>query len=93
MTIAVLALLGAVVLGGAGFTVRGERVRNPLGAIGLVVVLAVAAALAWRAGRPGDGVSTAGLLLAVAAERFIIGTLASGLWAIGCVGVAVLLRS
>jgi hypothetical protein len=29
----------------------------------------------------------------VAAERFIIGTLASGLWAIACVGVAVLLRS
>ena len=29
----------------------------------------------------------------VASERFIIGTLASGLWALGCVGVAVLLRS
>lgn len=28
-----------------------------------------------------------------AAERFIVGTLASGLWAAGCVGVAVLLRS
>jgi hypothetical protein len=28
----------------------------------------------------------------VAAERFIIGTLASGLWAIGCAGAAVLLR-
>jgi len=28
----------------------------------------------------------------VAAERFIIGTLASGLWALACVGVAVLLR-
>ena len=28
----------------------------------------------------------------VASERFIIGTLASGLWALGCVGVAVLLR-
>jgi hypothetical protein len=27
-----------------------------------------------------------------AAERFIVGTLASGLWAAGCVGVAVLLR-
>jgi hypothetical protein len=27
-----------------------------------------------------------------AAERFIVGTLASGLWATGCVGVAVLLR-
>jgi hypothetical protein len=172
MTIAVLALLAAVVLAGAGLTVRGERLRNPLGAIGLVVLLAVAAALAWRAGRPGDGVATAGLLLAVgaaalgggpvatavlraadpgsgperrrasdpevlrggawigvlergaiaatvlagwteglavlvavkglgrfnelkapvAAERFIIGTLASGLWALACVGTAVLLR-
>ena len=29
----------------------------------------------------------------VASERFIIGTLASGLWALGCVGVALLLRS
>ena len=29
----------------------------------------------------------------VASERFIIGTLASGLWALGCVGVAVLLRT
>jgi hypothetical protein len=28
----------------------------------------------------------------VAAERFIIGTLASGLWAVGCAGVALLLR-
>jgi hypothetical protein len=28
-----------------------------------------------------------------AAERFIVGTLASGLWAAGCVGVAVLLRA
>jgi hypothetical protein len=28
-----------------------------------------------------------------AAERFIIGSLASGLWAVACVGVAVLLRS
>jgi len=28
----------------------------------------------------------------VAAERFIIGTLASGLWALACVGVGVLLR-
>jgi hypothetical protein len=173
MSIAVLALLGALVLGGAGLMLRGEKARNPAGAVGLVTVLAVAAALAWRAGRVGDGVSTAGLLLAVgaaalgggpvvtavlraadpgaaperrrasdpevlrggawigvlertaiaatvlagwaeglavliavkglgrfnelkapvAAERFIIGTLASGLWAIGCVGVAVLLRS
>jgi hypothetical protein len=29
----------------------------------------------------------------VAAERFIIGTLASGLWAVGCAGVALLLRA
>jgi hypothetical protein len=173
MTIAVLALLGALVLLGAGLTLRGERVREPGGALLLVVVLAVAAGLAWRAGRPGDDLVTAGLLLAVgaaavgggpvvtavlraadpgsgperrrasdpevlrggawigvlertaiagtvlagwpeglavliavkglcrfnelkapvAAERFIIGTLASGLWAIGCVGVALLLRT
>jgi hypothetical protein len=173
MTIAVLALLGALVLLGAGLTLRGERVREPGGALLLVLVLGVAAALAWRAGRPGDDLVTAGLLLAVgaaavgggpvvtavlraadpgsgperrrasdpevlrggawigvlertaiagtvlagwpeglavliavkglgrfnelkapvAAERFIIGTLASGLWAIGCVGVALLLRT
>jgi hypothetical protein len=173
MTIAVLALLGALVLLGGVLTLRGERVRHPAGAVLLVVVLAAAAVLAWRAGRPGDVVATAGLLLAVgaaalgggpvvtavlraadpgsgperrrasdpevlrggawigvlertaiagtvlagwqeglavliavkglgrfnelkapvAAERFIIGTLASGLWAIACVGVAVLLRS
>ena len=172
MTIAVLALLGALVLLGGALTVRGERVRHPAGAVLLVVVLAVAAVLAWRSGRPGEVVATAGLLLAVgaaalgggpvvtavlraadpgsgperrrasdpevlrggawigvlertaiagtvlagwqeglavliavkglgrfnelkapvAAERFIIGTLASGLWALGCVGVAVLLR-
>ena len=28
-----------------------------------------------------------------AAERFILGTLASGLWAVACVGVVLLLRS
>ncbi|TFV87332.1 hypothetical protein E4P40_11545, partial [Blastococcus sp. CT_GayMR20] len=28
-----------------------------------------------------------------AAERFIVGTLASGLWAAGCVGVALLIRA
>jgi hypothetical protein len=28
-----------------------------------------------------------------AAERFIVGTLASGLWAVACVGIAVLVRS
>lgn len=172
MTVAVLALLGAVLLLGGGLTLRGERLRSPLGAIALVVVLAVAAALAWRAGPMSSGGATAGLLLAVgaaalgggpvvtavlraadpdsgpdrrrasdpevlrggawigvlertavaatvlagweeglavliavkglgrfnelkapvAAERFIIGTLASGLWAMACVGTAVLLR-
>ncbi len=173
MTIAVLALLGVLVLLGGGLTLRGERVRHPAGAVLLVVVLAVAAVLAWRAGRPGEDVATAGVLLAVgaaalgggpvvtavlraadpgsgperrrasdpevlrggawigvlertaiagtvlagwqeglavliavkglgrfnelkapvAAERFIIGTLASGLWALACVGVAALLRT
>jgi hypothetical protein len=28
-----------------------------------------------------------------AAERFIVGTLASGLWAVACVGIAVLIRA
>jgi hypothetical protein len=174
MTIAVLVLLAALVLGGGGLTLRGEKPRTPpLGAVLLGVVLAVAAGLAWWAGRVGNGVATAGLLLAVAAaalgggpvvtavlsaadpgagpqvprasdpevlrggawigvlersaiaatvlagwqeglavliavkglgrfnelkapvaaERFIIGTLASGLWALACAGVAVLLRS
>jgi hypothetical protein len=172
MSIAVLVLLGALGLGGAGLSLRGERLRGPLGAVLLVTVLTVAAALAWRVGRVGSGVATTGLLLAVAAaalgggpvvtavlraadpgagperrrasdpevlrggawigvlertvvaatvlagwqeglavliavkglgrfnelkapvaaERFIIGTLASGLWALACVGVAVLLR-
>ena len=173
MTIAVVALLGAVVLVGGGLTLRGERLRTAAGAVLLVLLLAVAAALAWRAGRVDGALATAGLLLAVgaaalgggpvvtavlraadpgsgperrrasdpevlrggawigvlertavaaavlagwaeglavliavkglgrfnelkapvAAERFIIGTLASGLWALGCVGVAVLLRT
>jgi hypothetical protein len=173
MTVAVLALLGALVLGGAALTLRGERLRTPAGAVLLVLLLAVAAGLAWRAARSGEGVATAGLLLAVgaaalgggpvvtavlraadpgsgperrrasdpevlrggawigvlertavaatvlagwaeglavliavkglgrfnelkapvAAERFIIGTLASGLWALACVGVALLLHT
>jgi hypothetical protein len=173
MSIAALVLLGALVLGGAGLSLRGERLRGPVGALLLVAALAAAAALAWRTGRVGDWVETAGLVLAVAAgalgggpvatavlraadpdrgpsrrrasdpevlrggawigvlertaigvtvlagfaeglavliavkglgrfnelrapvasERFIIGTLASGLWALGCVGVAVLLRT
>ena len=48
---------------------------------GLVVVLAVKGL-----GRYAE------LRAPAAAERFIIGTLASALWAAGCVGVAVLLR-
>jgi hypothetical protein len=48
---------------------------------GLAVVLAVKGL-----GRYAELKATA------AAERFIIGTLASGLWAAGCVGVALLLR-
>ena len=173
MTVVVLVLLGVVVLVGAGLMLRGERLRNPLGALALVGLLGVAAVLAWQAGRAGEGAAAAGLLLAVgaaalgggpvvtavlraadpasaphrprasdpevlrggawigvlertaiagtvlagwtdglavliavkglgrfnelkapvAAERFIIGTLASGLWALACVGVAVLLRT
>jgi hypothetical protein len=49
---------------------------------GLVVVLAVKGL-----GRYAE------LRAPAAAERFIIGTLASALWAAGCVGVALLLRS
>jgi hypothetical protein len=48
---------------------------------GLVVVLAVKGL-----GRYAE------LRAPAAAERFIIGTLASALWAAGCVGVALLLR-
>jgi hypothetical protein len=173
MTVATLALLGALVLVGGGLALRGERVRGPFGALLLVLLLAAAAVLVWRAGRSADAVAVAGLLLAVAAaaagggpvvtavlrladpdrgasrrrasdpevlrggawigvleriavaatllagwpeglavliavkglgrfnelkapvaaERFIIGTLASGLWAVGCAGVALLLRA
>ena len=173
MTIAVVVLLGVLAVAGAVLTPRSDTRRSALGAVLLLVVLAAAAALALRTGRVGDGVETAGVLLAVAAaalgggpiatavlraadpdrgpsrrrasdpevlrggtwigvlertalavtvlagfeeglavlvaikglgrfnelkapvasERFIIGTLASGLWALGCVGVAVLLRS
>jgi len=49
---------------------------------GLVVVLAVKGL-----GRYAE------LRAPAAAERFILGTLASALWAAGCVGVAILLRS
>jgi hypothetical protein len=160
VSVATLALLGALVLAGGGLALRGERVRGPLGALLLLLLLAAAAVLAWRAGRPSDAVSAGGgpvttavlrladpdrgasrrrasdpevlrggawigfleriaaaatllggwpeglaVLIAVkglgrfnelkapvAAERFIIGTLSSGLWAVGCAGVALLLR-
>jgi len=173
MTIAVVVLLGVLAAAGAALSPRSDTRRSALGAVLLVLVLAVAAALALRTGRVGDGVETAGVVLAVAAaalgggpiatavlraadpdrgpsrrrasdpevlrggtwigvlertamavtvlagfeeglavlvaikglgrfnelkapvasERFIIGTLASGLWALGCVGVAFLLRT
>ena len=173
MTIAVVVLLGVLAAAGAVLTPRSDTRRSALGAVLLLVVLAVAAALALRTGRVGDGVEMAGVLLAVvaaalgggpiatavlraadpdrgpsrrrasdpevlrggtwigvlertamavtvlagfeeglavlvaikglgrfnelkapvASERFIIGTLASGLWALGCVGVAFLLRA
>jgi hypothetical protein len=173
VSIATLVLLAVLVLGGAGLALRGERVRGPVGAVMLLLVLAAAAVLARQAGRVPDAQAVGGLLLAVAAaaagggpvttavlrladpdrgpsrrrasdpevlrggawigvleriavaatllggwpeglavliavkglgrfnelkapvaaERFIIGTLASGLWAIGCAGVAFLLRA
>ena len=172
MTIAVVVLLGVLAAAGGVLTPRSDTRRSALSAVLLLVVLAGAAGLALRTGRVGDGVETAGVLLAVAAaalgggpiatavlraadpdrgpsrrrasdpevlrggtwigvlertamavtvlagfeeglavlvaikglgrfnelkapvasERFIIGTLASGLWALGCVGVAFLLR-
>ena len=179
MTVAVVVLLAVLAAGGLAATLRGERLRRPFAAIGLALLLAGAALLAWRAGRPGHALADAGLLLAVvvaalgggpvttavlhaadparqpgneraprqlgpgdpevlrggawigvlertalagsllagwpeglavlvavkglgrfnelkapvAAERFIIGTLASGLWAVAAVGVALLLRT
>jgi hypothetical protein len=172
MTIAVVVLLGVLAAAGAVLTPRSDTRRSALGAVLLLVVLAVAAGLALRTGRVGDRLEVTGVLLAVAAaalgggpiatavlraadpdrgpsrrrasdpevlrggtwigvlertalavtvlagfkeglpvlvaikglgrfnelkapvasERFIIGTLASGLWALGCVGVALLLR-
>ncbi len=172
MNVTVLILLGVVSLAGIVLATRGERHRSAWPAAVLVVALAVAALLAWRAGPlghmaaeaavalgalaavtaggpvatavlrladptsaaaaggPGDpevlrggawiGVleraAIAGTLLArwpeglavvlavkglgryaelkaaAAAERFIIGTLASGLWAASCVGVVLLLE-
>ncbi|GAB3347057.1 hypothetical protein [Modestobacter lapidis] len=173
MTVAAVLVLAVVALAGAGLALRPERVRPSTGAAVLAAGLGVAAALAWRAGQPSDGLVAAGLVAAVlaatsgggpvatavlraadpsgagasggpadpqvlrggawiglleriaiavtllrgfpeglavvlavkglgryaelraptAAERFIIGTLASALWAAGCVGVAALLRS
>jgi hypothetical protein len=48
-----------------------------------VAVLVVLGAVATGGGR---------LVVLVAAERLILGTLASGLWAASCVGVVLLLR-
>jgi hypothetical protein len=179
MTVAAVVLLAVLTAAGLGATLAGERVHSRLPAVGLLLVLAAAALLAWRSGRPADGLADTGRLLAVAAaalaggpvtatvlrladparaprraiaprqlgpgdpevlrggawigvleraalaatllagwpeglavlvavkglgrfnelkvavaaERFIIGTLASGLWAVACVGVALLLRS
>ena len=173
MTVAAVLVLAVVAAVGTALAVRPERARGSVGAAVLVGLLAVAAVLAWRAGKPsgllvavgvvaavlaaaaaGGPVATAVLrmadptragvsggpadpqvlrggawigvlerlavaatllggfaegmavVLAVkglgryaelrapeAAERFIIGTLASALWAAACVGVALLLRS
>jgi hypothetical protein len=171
MSTAALALLAVLAAGGLLSAAIGERVRSPWGGAGLVLLLAVAAVLAWTGGAaprgllqtgtvlgalaavtgggpvatavlraadptsaasggPGDpevlrggawiGVleraAVAGTLLLgwteglavlvaikglgrftelkapAAAERFIIGTLASLLWSASCVGVVVLLR-
>ncbi|MQA33220.1 hypothetical protein [Modestobacter roseus] len=64
---AALIVLAAVAAVGAGLTLRGERVRTPVGALVLVALLAAAAGLAWRAGRTGDVVEAAAVVLAVAA--------------------------
>ena len=171
MTVATLVVLAVTAAAGLLLTAIGERVRSPWPAVGLSVLLAVAAVLAWNAGAAGarlvqvttvvgalaavagggpvatavlhaadpTSAATAGgpgdpevlrggawvgvleraavagslltgwpeglaVLIAVkglgryaelkapaAAERFIIGTLASGLWAAGCVGAVALL--
>ena len=173
MITAVLALLAAVAVGGLLLAAVGERLRPSWAGAVLVVLVAVAALLAWTAARPGELALRAGTVLGAlaaitgggpvatavlraadptsaaasggvgdpevlrggawigvleraaaagtlllgwteglavlvaikglgrftelkapaAAERFIIGTLASLLWAAGCVGVVVLLRS
>ena len=179
MSTAALVLLAVTAGVGLLLTARGERLRRPSVAAVLALLLAVAAALAWVAGKSPDGVTegavvaavlaavtgggpvatavlraadpdgvtaparpatgsmadpeilrggawigvleraaVAGTLLAgwpeglavvlavkglgrynelrttpAAAERFIIGSLASALWAAACVGFAVLLRS
>jgi hypothetical protein len=171
--IAVLVLLGLTAVLGLVLAARGERTRRAWGAVLLVLLVALAAGLAWVAGDVSDGlvegVAVAAVLAAIAAggpvttavlraadpsavgvpggpqdpdvlrggawigvleragvasallvgsaeglvvvlavkglgryaelrapaaaERFIIGTLASALWAAACVGVAVLVRS
>jgi hypothetical protein len=172
VNVAVLVLLALAAAAGLLLTGRGERLRPTWGAVLLSMLLAVAGALAWAAGRPPHGLvqgitlaavlaavagggpvatavlkaadpaavgeaggpqdpeilrggawigaleraAVAGTLLAgwpeglavvlavkglgryaelrapAAAERFIVGTLASGLWAVACVGVVVLAR-
>jgi hypothetical protein len=171
--VAVLVLLGLTAALGLVLAARGERVRHFWGALVLVLLVAVAAGLAWVAGGVPDRLVEVGAVAAVfaaiaaggpvttavlraadpsavgvpggpqdpdvlrggawigvleragvasallvgsaeglvvvlavkglgryaelrapaAAERFIIGTLASALWAAACVGVALLLRS
>lgn len=170
---AVVVLLGLTAALGLLLAARGERVRRDWGAVLLVLLVAIAAGLAWLAGDVSHGLVAGGTVMAVAAaigaggavttavlraadpsavgvpggpqdpdvlrggawigvleragvsiallagsaealvvvlgvkglgryaelrapaaaERFIIGTLASALWAAACVGVAVLLRS
>jgi hypothetical protein len=55
MTVATLVVLAVAAAAGLLLTVIGERIRTPVGAVLLSVLLAVAAVLAWTAGPAGAG--------------------------------------
>jgi hypothetical protein len=77
MTLAVLVLLGVAALTGLVLASVGERVRPQWGGVVLVVLLAVAALLAWRAGRASPDVRQWGVALAAAAAVLGGGPVAS----------------